>query len=426
MGGGPPRLDYSRGLNPMLDESNLDEAGGIGLSASTDMTGFFCATPVCYTPPVPLNAVCTLSYQSRRAADGIDWNCSGAAPIGHISGVTRGDINGDRYCVERGGAALASAVLGDDRSVALNQYIFDGPDRICNSAATGADMQLRPTGPDEHNPLTDYDDWGHLVYAFQLTPDFDHGVHVTGIPDRELDLATYVRLLGPEPSITITPSVSGLTVTYTIRVINNSTSPAENILITDALPSQLAFVSCASTAGGVCGGTGNNRTVSFGSLGGGQTATITLIASLTCPGSPTTIVNTATLTTSSPDRIGGNNSAAGSVTALPGCSTSALPVSINRSVVTFNRATGRFSQTVVLTNLGPALPALAYVADALPAGVTMVGPTGMTSAALPAGSPYRELGPLAEGADVTLTVEFTRSGTPPVTYVPRLLGAGPR
>ena len=101
-------------------------------------------------------------------------------------------------------------------------------------------------------------------------------------------------------------------------------------------------------------------------------------------------------------------------------------IRVNASGVTLNRITGLYSQTVKLTNNGPALTAAAYVADSLPAGVAMYQPSGYTSAALPAGSPYKEVGPVGAGATVTLTVQYTRTGTPPITYTARVLGPGPR
>jgi len=101
-------------------------------------------------------------------------------------------------------------------------------------------------------------------------------------------------------------------------------------------------------------------------------------------------------------------------------------VSAAESVITFNRVTGFYSQTVRLTNNGAALPAAAFVLDGLPAGVAVRSPSGYTSAALPAGSPYKEAGPIAAGGSVSLTIQFTRTGTEPITYTARILGAGAR
>ncbi len=105
-------------------------------------------------------------------------------------------------------------------------------------------------------------------------------------------------------------------------------------------------------------------------------------------------------------------------------------VDINQSAITFNRGTGRYSQTVKVTNKGAALTAAAYVLDSLPAGVAMYRPDGTTSAALPSGSPYKEAGPIGAGATVTFTIQFT-AATPsptakPITYKARVLGPGPR
>ena len=115
---------------------------------------------------------------------------------------------------------------------------------------------------------------------------------------------------------------------------------------------------------------------------------------------------------------------AGYLASLPDVVTSQLGVSA--SVVTLNRLTGLYSQTVKLTNNGPALSAAAYVADNLPAGVALYQPSGTTSAALPSGSPYKEAGPIGAGATVTMVIQFTRTGNSAITYTPRVLGAGPR
>jgi uncharacterized repeat protein (TIGR01451 family) len=67
-------------------------------------------------------------------------------------------------------------------------------------------------------------------------------------------------------------------VTYTITMTNNGPDAAQSVVVTDSLPLQVTFVSCAATGGGACGGTGNNRTVTFGASASGATATITLVA----------------------------------------------------------------------------------------------------------------------------------------------------
>ncbi len=94
--------------------------------------------------------------------------------------------------------------------------------------------------------------------------------------------------------------------------------------------------------------------------------------------------------------------------------------------VSTNRLTGRFVQNVTLRNNGAALPAAAFVLDALTPIYAVHEPAGRTSATAPSGSPYREIGPVGAGAAVTFTVEFTRTAVGTLTYTPRLLGAGAR
>jgi len=100
--------------------------------------------------------------------------------------------------------------------------------------------------------------------------------------------------------------------------------------------------------------------------------------------------------------------------------------SISPSVITFNRATGLYSQTVKVVNNGAALASCAYVLDGLASGVSVQSPSGVTVNSLPAGSPYKELGAINAGATLTFTIQFTRSGTQAINYTARMLGAGTR
>ena len=101
-------------------------------------------------------------------------------------------------------------------------------------------------------------------------------------------------------------------------------------------------------------------------------------------------------------------------------------VSVSSTVVTYNRVTLKYSSVVKLTNNGPALTSAAFVADGLPAGVSMTAPDGTTSAALPAGSPYKEFGPIGAGQSVSLTIQWSRTATQPISWTSRVLGAGAR
>lgn len=76
--------------------------------------------------------------------------------------------------------------------------------------------------------------------------------------------------------------VSGSNATYTVSVTNEGTAPAAPFVVNDTLPAGTTFVSCQATGGGVCGGSGNERTINFDTLAPESSATITLVANIEC------------------------------------------------------------------------------------------------------------------------------------------------
>jgi uncharacterized repeat protein (TIGR01451 family) len=112
------------------------------------------------------------------------------------------------------------------------------------------------------------------------------------------------------------PVTAGDNLTYTVTVMNNGPDPATSVTVTDDLPAETTFVSCSSTGGGVCGGLGNNRTVTFASLASGESETITFVANVNCSVADGTVIsNTATVDSSTPDPDPSNNSSTTTTTA---------------------------------------------------------------------------------------------------------------
>jgi uncharacterized repeat protein (TIGR01451 family) len=140
-------------------------------------------------------------------------------------------------------------------------------------------------------------------------------VVVNGIPSLPIQVNAVADL-----SITKTdspdPVTTGNDLTYTVTVTNNGPDTATSVTVTDNLPAETTFVSCASTGGGVCGGSGNNRTVTFASLTSGESETITFVANVNCSvADGTEISNTATVTAFTFDPDLNNNSATTTTTA---------------------------------------------------------------------------------------------------------------
>jgi uncharacterized repeat protein (TIGR01451 family) len=117
------------------------------------------------------------------------------------------------------------------------------------------------------------------------------------------------------------PAAPGGTLTYTITAINKGPIIADNVTVADNLPDSVAFVSCSSTGGGICLGSGNDRRVGFGALLPGTSTAITLVTRVGGSiANGTIITDTATITSAATDANPADNVAMTSTTV----STSAL------------------------------------------------------------------------------------------------------
>ncbi len=137
------------------------------------------------------------------------------------------------------------------------------------------------------------------------------GVWRVTVPDSTADL----QLAKTSSAPTI---VTGTNVTYTLTVTNNGPDAAQTVTVEDMLPPQTTFVSCGVSGGvgGVCSGSGNNRTVTFTSLAANASATITLVAEVSCSLVDGTVFsNTATVGSLAADPTPANNTGTIMVTA---------------------------------------------------------------------------------------------------------------
>jgi selenium-binding protein 1 len=103
-------------------------------------------------------------------------------------------------------------------------------------------------------------------------------------------------------------------------------------------------------------------------------------------------------------------------------------VRVTRGGFRFNRASGRFVQSVTLTNSGqsPIAGPILLALDSLSPNATLYNQMGLTNATIPAGRPYLivQSGDLAAGASVSVQLEFTDPTNAAFTYTTRVL-AGP-
>jgi uncharacterized delta-60 repeat protein/uncharacterized repeat protein (TIGR01451 family) len=105
----------------------------------------------------------------------------------------------------------------------------------------------------------------------------------------------------------------GATVTYTITLGNRGPDSARQLIVSDALP--MSLVSCSTSVGVVCGGSGNTVMVLIPTLGVKQTATITIVGQVSPNATNNAkLPNTASVSPGSTDPRLSNNSKTVTVT----------------------------------------------------------------------------------------------------------------
>ncbi|MGH7193586.1 MAG: DUF11 domain-containing protein, partial [Candidatus Saccharimonadales bacterium] len=109
-----------------------------------------------------------------------------------------------------------------------------------------------------------------------------------------------VKTASPEPVD------QGTNLTYTLRVTNNGPAIADNVTVSDPLPTEVTFTS-VSTTQGTCNQSAGTVSCSLGSLSVGSQVTIIINVSASTFSSTTFATNTATVTLSTGDPNSANN-----------------------------------------------------------------------------------------------------------------------
>jgi uncharacterized repeat protein (TIGR01451 family) len=159
---------------------------------------------------------------------------------------------------------------------------------------------------------------GNVAFNVTLVASASSGQYITATATNPQgntsELSACVPFGSADLAITHTSAPANVTagnkVTYTINVTNNGPDAAVPATVTDNLPPATSFVACFSTGGGVCGGSGNNRIVSFNSIAPGASAVITIDAVVNCSVTDGFVINnTAAASSIIHDPVSGNNSA---------------------------------------------------------------------------------------------------------------------
>lgn len=186
-------------------------------------------------------------------------------------------------------------------------------------------------------------------------------------------------------------AVAGEVINYTITVNNLGLSDAQNIVVTENLPAELELISVNTSAG-----TWNSPEWNIGTLADGATVTMEIAALVeTDVLQGTTITNTASVTSTTPDPNTSNNTANKSNQVNAVADLEITKISQTNTVI----AGQNISYLITVRNNGSSNAQNVSVTDNLPAGLTFISANPSTGSFT--GTEW-QIGTLSSGASATL------------------------
>jgi uncharacterized repeat protein (TIGR01451 family) len=224
-------------------------------------------------------------------------------------------------------------------------------------------------------------------------------------PNNSDNSSTAVTNVSQQADVSIAKSgpamaTPGQNITYTVTVTNAGPGAAGSISVTDPTPPGLTFVSNAGSCTGA-------YPCNLGTLGSGQSATISTTYNIPAGYMSPSITNTATVTSGASDPNSANNSASAS-TAV----TAQADLGISKSGPASFNVNQNITYTVTVTNFG-LLPAVnSFVSDSTPSGLTFVSNSGACTGPYPC-----MLGTIGAGQSVSISSTYSVPGNYPGTTV---------
>lgn len=213
-------------------------------------------------------------------------------------------------------------------------------------------------------------------------------------PNNTNDSASKTINVGAQADLAVTKSGpasanTGQNITYTVSVKNNGPSPATSVVVNDATPVGLAFISNT-------GGCATPYPCNLGTLNSGQTVSITSTYNIPPSYTGSSVSNTASASSAVSDPNSTNDSST-AVTAV-GAQTD---LQITKSGPTTASPGQNITYTIVVTNGGGTAAPNVTVTDPTPAGTTFVSNTGACATPFPC-----NLGTLNPNQSATITSTF--------------------
>lgn len=194
--------------------------------------------------------------------------------------------------------------------------------------------------------------------------------------DASNDTDTVVTAVTQSADVAVTKTapagaVAGTNVTYDVTVTNAGPSNATNVSLVDTLPANSTYVSATQNSGPpfACGQAAGTITCTIATLNVGATATFTFVVTANA-GATGTLVNSATVSSTTPDPVLNNNTSPTTTTLTTGAdlavTKTAPPVAAAGTNVTYNLS---------VANNGPSNAINVSLVDTLPPNSTFVSAT---------------------------------------------------
>jgi uncharacterized repeat protein (TIGR01451 family) len=325
-----------------------------------------------------------------------DFHSANSNALGHISLVEGTTYQFESYMFEGGAVSRFELQAALGTHTAFNPEVFSvisrrpdhfwgwhtSPDQFNDSAVTG---NLLMPGRDWV-----YTDWTEIVTQHNSLQDMAFKLYVGESPDADLSIT---KSDSPDSV------VAGTSLTYTITVSNAGPGDAQDVVVTDTLPTG---VSNAVTNGCVEDLGGGVPTCTLGTIPAGSSAfyTITVDVDADTLG---TITNTASVASSTTDPISANDSISEDTLVIAEADLSTTKTDA------LDVLTGIVTYTVTVNNTGPSDAQNVQVTDNLPAGLSFNSTAGCAED--PNGVPTCTLGTIIAGNSAQYTIMATATGS---------------